>query len=162
MSQQIQHTALSIDTVIHRILEEVYPKIFDGLSQLASRIRSCALLCNDEVFSSFVTWLTNAIDDLYRKEKLLLFPRLTIHFNPKEKESAIKPSFNWVYSGHKDIINHLAKMKEYVLHQTVIKCDNYDKCDVYEVLQNVEEAAQYLQLLVEEKLLLPFESQSKI
>lgn len=146
-----------VHDTIDRVLNQLYPSLFNALHLLLQTIRKEEMEDVDEVLNSYFTWLQNAIDDLYRKEKIMLFPKINqIYTDPRGNHH--QPALAWVYQAHKDILLHLHHTKMYVLNQGIQHGKVYCETPIYKALQHIEKDVLMLQLQVEEHILLPFEN----
>lgn len=137
----------------------MYPRMFDRLHEIAAILKQDIIGETDQLFKTHLEWIHSSLDELFRKEKFLLFPFILKYSNDNGKDIKHKPSFDWVSQSHKDIIHKLMTFKLKVVRFNM--ADSDQKLHVHQLIHLVNDfESQYmeLQLTVEEELLLSFES----
>lgn len=152
-----QHT--SIEEMIEEILSISYPNLFSIIEDIIQLSRQNEIELTDEVLNSYIIWMQNAMDDIYRKEKIILFPRLKQLAETTEKKYNSFPSFHWLYQAHTDLLLHFQRTKSQLLRQRL----HSELNDIYRLLMKKIQAAEtvflQIKLIVEENLIQKIESE---
>lgn len=143
---------------INQVLYELYPTVFEQIHQLILAYQADVEMRFDEVLQSYLLWLQNALDDVYRKEKVMLFPKI-IQLTANNKADFV-PNYDWIYALHKDILQHIQKTKLHILRYTI---DGKNPCcvhPIYKLFQDVESSILQLTILVEHHIIASVDNKS--
>lgn len=115
-------TAAALKTLMHSILTDLYPRVFNSCQAVAATAEDLEQTPDTRLLKSSVDSIYNAIERLFYKEKIVLFPYLEKHFSPETRPKTTTAIHTALEEG-----GRIAKMTD--LFKDWLSAAGFDVCD---------------------------------
>lgn len=148
------------EAYISALVDDIYPYLFSVLNRMGDVIEQLRLDADTEVIQSIHHKINSELDELSRKEKLVLFPFI-LKLKQENKKPETFGSFRNVDTQYSSILSLIKELRTHM--QNIFKGKRLIAIDTLNLLVNeLETDLILIQLSKEQKLFSPFKNSENI
>ena len=148
---------LSVKSFTQVLINDYYPFIYAEMNRLENHINIMRSDHDIEILSSTQKKIYEEFDELYRKEKLVLFPYIIKLDDENGKAESCAP-FKNIKLHYSCMQNYIQKAKELVSNYFVNNINDHILSEISEILDEIEDSMRTIQYIKEKHYFNPFKN----